>query len=98
MKVKATKHGFWPHTKERMPGDVFDYDGPLKIKRAGKEVDYFPSWMKPLEKMPEPEADDPELEALRLEYETVFDKKPHHKSGADKLRQEIDEHKAKMAD
>ena len=100
MKVRATKHGFWPHTKERMPGDEFDYDGPLKVKRGGKEVDYFPSWMRPLEKMPEPKGDDDdaELEALRQEYETVFGKKPHHKAGADKLRQELDDHKAKMAD
>ncbi|WGL97358.1 hypothetical protein QE177_08995 [Arsenophonus sp. aPb] len=33
---------------------------------------------------------DPELAALRDEYQQLFGQSPHHKAGADKLRSEID--------
>ena len=32
-----------------------------------------------------------QLDELRAEYERVFGEKPHHKAGAEKLRQDIDE-------
>lgn len=51
MKVKATQRGFWPHNRERQPGEQFEYDGPLKKKGSdGKDVPYFPNWMEKLEK------------------------------------------------
>lgn len=51
MKVKATKRGTFKGLRE--PGDEFDYDGPTSKVVDGKKVDYFPSWMKPLEPLPE---------------------------------------------
>ncbi|WP_413616413.1 hypothetical protein MRB56_09100 [Halomonas cupida] len=57
MKVKALKRGTYPNHREREIGDVFDYEGPTRITRGGKEVDYFPSWMEPLEAR-EPVKDD----------------------------------------
>lgn len=50
MKVKANQRGFWPHNRERQPGEVFDYDGPTKKKgKDGKDAPYFPSWMTKVE-------------------------------------------------
>ena len=97
MKVRATKQGTFNGFRE--PGEEFDYDGPLKIMRGGKEVDYFPSWMEPLEKVPSAKAEsDDERDQIANEYEVVFGKKPHHNTKAETLRKEIDDHKAKMAD
>ena len=47
MKVKATKKGFYGRYREK--DDIFDYDGITSKEVDGKKVDYFPSWMKPLE-------------------------------------------------
>ncbi|WP_417329175.1 hypothetical protein [Halomonas cupida] len=89
MKVKALKRGTYPNHREREIGDVFDYDGPTRITRGGKEVDYFPSWMEPLEAR-EPDKDE-DLAELRQKYELVVGKKPHHMKKAETLRKEIDE-------
>ncbi len=53
MKVKAIKKGLWPGNTERLPGDVFDYDGPTSKEEGGKKVAYFPRWM---EKVEQPKA------------------------------------------
>jgi len=38
---------------------------------------------------PPPQGDDADLEKLREEYEALFNKKPHHNTKAETLRQEI---------
>ncbi len=95
MKVKALKRGTYPHNREREKGDVFDYNGPTRITRGGKEVDYFPSWMEPLEPREapkdKPSGGDEEIDALRQEFELVTGSKPHHAKKAETLRAEIDE-------
>ncbi len=96
MKVRAIKRGTYPNNRERVEGEVFDYNGPTRIMRGGKEVDYFPSWMERLDggkKAAEPRKDDEDeaLEALRQEFELVIGEKPHHMKKAETLRKEIDE-------
>jgi len=68
MKVKAIKKGTWPANRERVIGEVFDYDGPTRKEVGDKKVDYFPSWMRKLQQ-PKTSADDEEEKARKAEEE-----------------------------
>jgi hypothetical protein len=48
MKVRAKRAGTFKGL--RNAGEVFEYDGITSKTVNGKKVDYFPSWMEPLEK------------------------------------------------